>query len=84
MINVLIYNEFRHEKDPNCRASVIYPDGMHAAIAGFRGAADALLAEGKRPTSVTVKLLADGRRDDALAFLRLVTGGRLSLDEFAE
>ena len=37
MINVLIYNEFRHELDPNCRASVIYPDGMHAAIAEFLG-----------------------------------------------
>ena len=36
-MNVLIHNEFRHEKDPNCRASVIYPDGMHAAIAGFLG-----------------------------------------------
>lgn len=37
MIRVLIYNEFRHEKDPNCRASGIYPDGIHKAIADFLG-----------------------------------------------
>ena len=37
MLNVLIYNEFRHEKDPNCRASTIYPEGIHTAIAGFLG-----------------------------------------------
>ena len=29
MINVLVYNEFRHEKDPNCRASEIYPQGIY-------------------------------------------------------
>lgn len=37
MIKVLIYNEFQHEKDKNCRASEIYPDGIHAAIAEFLG-----------------------------------------------
>ncbi len=37
MIRVLIYNEFRHEKDPNCRASEIYPEGIHKAIADFLG-----------------------------------------------
>ena len=37
MIRVLIYNEFIHEKDPNCRASSIYPKGIHGAIAGFLG-----------------------------------------------
>ncbi len=37
MIRVLIYNEFRHEKDPNCRASEIYPEGIHNAIADFLG-----------------------------------------------
>ena len=37
MINVLIYNEFLHEKDPYCRASEIYPAGIHAAVAAFLG-----------------------------------------------
>lgn len=37
MIKVLVWNEFRHEKDPNCRASEVYPDGIHAAIAEFLG-----------------------------------------------
>ncbi len=37
MIRVLIYNEFIHEKDPNCRASSIYPNGIHTAIAEFLG-----------------------------------------------
>ncbi len=35
MIRVLVFNEFQHEKDPNCRASTIYPEGIHTAIAGF-------------------------------------------------
>ena len=34
-MKVLIYNEYRHELDPNCRAHTIYPEGMHAAIAAF-------------------------------------------------
>ena len=34
-MNVLIYNEFRHELDPNGRAHTNYPNGMHTAIAGF-------------------------------------------------
>ena len=34
-MNVLIYNEFRHELDPNGRAHEIYPEGMHTAIADF-------------------------------------------------
>lgn len=34
-MNILIYNEFRHEKDPNCRASQVYPEGIHTAIADF-------------------------------------------------
>lgn len=37
MIRVLVWNEFKHEKDPGCKASEIYPDGIHAAIAGFLG-----------------------------------------------
>ena len=34
-MNILIYNEFYHEKDPNERAHAVYPDGMHAVIADF-------------------------------------------------
>lgn len=37
MIRVLVFNEFKHEKDPGCKASVIYPNGIHAAIAEFLG-----------------------------------------------
>ena len=38
MLRVLIYNEFRHEKDPACRASEIYPGGIHETLASFLGA----------------------------------------------
>ena len=34
-MNVLIYNEFRHEQEPGGRAKAVYPDGMHAVIADF-------------------------------------------------
>ncbi|MCR5781681.1 MAG: ThuA domain-containing protein [Clostridia bacterium] len=34
-MNVLIYNEFRHEREPGGRAKEVYQDGMHAVIAGF-------------------------------------------------
>ena len=37
MLRVLVYNEFLHEKDPACRASQIYPEGIHGAIAAFLG-----------------------------------------------
>ena len=40
MIRVLVFNEFKHEKDPGCKASVIYPNGIHAAIAEFLGKED--------------------------------------------
>lgn len=40
MIKVLIWNEFLHEKDENCRASKIYPNGIHNAIADFLGKED--------------------------------------------
>lgn len=32
-IRVTVWNEFRHERDLNCKASELYPDGMHAVIA---------------------------------------------------
>ena len=34
-MNILIYNEFFHEQDPNERAHAVYPNGMHNAIADF-------------------------------------------------
>ncbi len=34
-MNVLIYNEFRHEQDPNDGSGKIYPEGMHSVIADF-------------------------------------------------
>ena len=37
MIKVLVWNEFQHEKDPGCKASEIYPDGIHSTIAEFLG-----------------------------------------------
>lgn len=40
MIKVLVWNEFRHEKDPDCAASTVYPNGIHAAIADFLGKED--------------------------------------------
>ena len=40
MIRVLVFNEFKHEKDPNCKASEIYPNGIHAALADFLGKED--------------------------------------------
>ncbi len=33
MIRVLIFNEYLHEKDPGCKASEIYPNGIHGALA---------------------------------------------------
>ena len=34
-MNILVYNEYRHELDPHARAHAVYPDGMHAVIADF-------------------------------------------------
>ncbi len=34
-MNVLIYNEFVHEKDPDQKAAKVYPNGIHTAIADF-------------------------------------------------
>ncbi len=33
-INITVWNEFRHEKDPSHPAHKIYPEGIHGAIAG--------------------------------------------------
>lgn len=33
--HVTVWNEFRHEKDPNHNASEIYPDGLHLPIAAY-------------------------------------------------
>ncbi len=40
MIRVLVWNEFMHEKDANCKASEIYPEGIHKCIADFLGKED--------------------------------------------
>lgn len=34
-IRVTVWNEFRHEQDPNHEARNVYPDGIHSVIAGF-------------------------------------------------
>jgi len=33
-LRVTVWNEYRHERNPNHQASQIYPEGMHAPIAG--------------------------------------------------
>lgn len=37
-IRVTVWNEFRHEKEPNGEPGKVYPEGMHAAIAKNLGA----------------------------------------------
>ncbi len=32
MANVLIFNEFIHEREAKCEASVVYPDGIHSVL----------------------------------------------------
>ena len=45
MIRVLVWNEFMHEKDPSCKASEIYPDGIHGCIAEFLGKEEDIVVE---------------------------------------
>jgi trehalose utilization protein len=35
MIRVTVWNEFRHEQNPNHKASEIYPEGLHVPIARY-------------------------------------------------
>lgn len=44
MIRVTVWNEFRHEKNPNHKASQLYPQGMHAPIAEHLNAQEGLQA----------------------------------------
>jgi trehalose utilization protein len=44
MIRVTIWNEYRHERNPNHKASQIYPEGMHAPIAGYLAAQEGIQA----------------------------------------
>jgi trehalose utilization protein len=37
MLRVTVWNEFRHEQNPNHPASAIYPEGLHAPIACYLG-----------------------------------------------
>jgi len=41
MINVTVWNEFRHEKTDE-KARAVYPDGIHGYIAGFLGKQDGI------------------------------------------
>ena len=41
MINVTVWNEFRHEKTDE-RANELYPEGIHGCIAGFLGKQDGI------------------------------------------
>lgn len=45
MIRVLVWNEFMHEKDMNCKASEIYPEGIHGCIADFLGKEEDITVE---------------------------------------
>lgn len=45
MIRVLVWNEFLHEKDGACKASAIYPQGIHAALAEFLGEEEDITVE---------------------------------------
>jgi trehalose utilization protein len=44
MIRVTVWNEFRHEKNPNHKASQLYPQGMHAPIVAHLNAQEGLEA----------------------------------------
>lgn len=84
MINVLVYNEFRHEKDPNCRASTIYPEGIHTAIAGFLGKEEDISV-----TTVTLENIREGitretlRKTDVIVWWGHMAHGDVP-DEIAE
>ena len=84
MINVLVYNEFRHEKDPNCRASAIYPEGIHTAIAGFLGKEEDISV-----TTVTLENIREGitretlRKTDVIVWWGHMAHGDVP-DEIAE
>ena len=62
MIKVLVYNEFFHEKDVNCRAHEIYPDGIHGAIAEFLGKEEDITV-----STVTLDNIREGITKEILA-----------------
>jgi trehalose utilization protein len=43
-LRVTVWNEFRHEVNPNHPAGKVYPDGMHTVIAGFLNEAPGIVA----------------------------------------
>lgn len=43
-IRVTVWNEFRHERDPNGEPARVYPNGMHAEIAGYLSRAAGITA----------------------------------------
>src|SRR5690242_16264928 len=42
MIRVTVWNEFRHERNPLHKARKVYPEGMHAPIAGYLNAQEGI------------------------------------------
>ena len=63
-INVVIWNEFRHEKKSE-RVKAIYPNGLHATIKSF--------LDTNEDMSVTLAALDDEYRDFPMSFLKRAT-----------
>lgn len=61
MIRVTVWNEFEHERKMD-EVRAIYPDGIHAAIAGFL-----CKQEGLRVRTATLEMPEHGLTDDVLA-----------------
>ncbi len=45
MVNAVVWNEFRHEKQKDHVAAKIYPEGIHATIASYLNGVDGIHAE---------------------------------------
>ena len=60
-MRVTVWNEFRHEKNPEHSPGKIYPDGMHAAIAGYLNK-----VEGLKATTATLDEPEHGLSDQVL------------------
>ncbi len=59
-LRVTVWNEFRHEQNPNHPASTVYPDGIHAVIA------EGLREAGYDVRTATLDEPAHGLTDDVL------------------
>ena len=60
-IRVTVWNEFRHEKNPDHPASTLYPEGLHAPIANY------LRDKGLEVRTATLDEPEHGLTDDVLA-----------------